>query len=619
MIYLERGFMTINKYLSVSVFITVLFLLVLQSSENTPKRNASITADELSHHVHFLASDNLEGRRAGTPEAYQAAEYIAREFIAYGLLPHPNAGTSTDAEDYFQPFEFTSGVEMGDKNALTFRLEGEAMPLTVDKEFRTLPFSASSSVSGDVVFAGFGISAHGENYNDYDGINVEGKIALIFQGSPDINNPHGILNRFATPRNKTIGAQDAGARALIIITAPEEGDTLLMRVRTDRNPALSGIPVVNISPKIGDIILRQSGYTTSELYDELLDRRTPNSFPLNGIYADIQTDLYTVSSTDQNVIGFLPGNHPEKMYEYIIIGAHYDHLGWGSQGSMVPDVSAIHHGADDNASGTAGMLELAQKFSANRDQIERSIVFMAFGAEELGLIGSQYYVENPTIPNEQITAMINLDMIGRMQNNELTIFGVGTSPVWGSVIESSSYYEDFTVRTNPDGFGPSDHASFYAKGIPVLFFHTGLHEDYHRPSDTADKINYEGIEDIVKFVYEIAYSVNTYREPVAFTRADSPQPRGTMGNIRVYVGTMPDYVGESGGLRITGVRSDSPAEKAGIKTGDVIIKFGDREIENVYDYTYALGEHNPGDVIEVVIIRDDEELTLELELAARQQ
>jgi aminopeptidase YwaD len=619
MIYEERGYMTVNKYVPVSVFAAMLLLLVLQSTENTTKRNASITADELSNHVHFLASDDLEGRRAGTPEAYKAAGYIAHEFIAYGLLPHPDASTPTHTEDYFQPFEFTSGIEMGDKNAITFRMGGKDMPLTVDREFRTLPFSASSSVSGDVVFAGFGISAHGENYIDYKGITVEGKIALIIQGSPDINNPHGILNQFATPRNKTIAAQDAGARALIIITDPGQGETSLMRLRTDRNPALSGIPVVNISPEIGDKILRQSGYTVSELYHELLERRTPNSFYLNGIYADIRTDLSTVSSTDQNVIGFLPGNHPEKKNEYIIIGAHYDHLGRGGQGSMVPDVSAIHHGADDNASGTAGMLELAQKFSANRDQIERSIIFMAFGAEELGLIGSQYYVENPTIPNEQITAMINLDMIGRMQNNELTIFGVGTSPVWESIIESSSYYGNFTVRTNPDGFGPSDHASFYAKGIPVLFFHTGLHEDYHRPSDTADKINYEGIEDIVKFVYDIAYSLNTYREPVAFTRADSPQPRGTMGNIRVYVGTMPDYVGESGGLRITGVRSDSPAEKAGIKTGDVIIKFGNREIENVYDYTYALGEHNPGDVIEVVIIRDDEELIVELELAARQQ
>jgi len=598
------------------VFVTV---FLLQSIETDSIRNSSITEEELAKHVYYLASDDLEGRRAGTSEARKAAEYIANEFIAYGLFPHPEAVTISDKTDYFQPFEFSSGVEFGKNNLLVITMNGKKLSLKYDKEFRTLPFSTRSSVSGEMVFAGFGISSESENYDDYADISVEGKIVLVFQGSPDTGDPHGVLNQYATPRSKTIAAREAGAKAIIIITQPDEDDITLMRIRTDRTYAPSGLPVVNISPKAAEKLLRPSGYTVDQLYKKLFDTRSPNSFELNNIVTDIQTDLYAVTSIDQNVIGFLPGNHPEKKDEVVIIGAHYDHLGWGGQGSMMPDEHAIHYGADDNASGTAGLLELAQKFAANRDQIDRSMLFISFGAEELGLIGSQYYVGHPYIPNEQTTAMINLDMIGRLQNDELTIFGVGTSPVWESIIESSAHYNNFTVRTNPDGFGPSDHASFYAKDIPVLFFHTGLHGDYHRPSDTADKINYEGMKRIARYAYDISYSLVTYEKPVAFTRADSPRPRGTMGNIRVYVGTMPDYVGESGGLRITGVRSDSPAERAGIKTGDVIINFGGKTIENVYDYTYALGEFNPGDIVEVVVKRDEEEVTLELELAARQQ
>lgn len=605
------------KIIPVFIFVAIVSVLLLQSDETEIQRSETITKDELSHHVHYLASDELEGRRAGTQGAYQAAQYIAGEFISYGLLPSPDAESVGETEDYLQPFEFSSGVEYGEGNTLTVSVNGEKISFTKDQDFKTLPFSSSASVSGELVFAGFGISAASDDYDDYENISLDGKIALIFQGSPDIEDPHGILNQYATPRNKTFAAREAGAEGLIIITQPTAGEEALMRLRDDRNPARSGLPVVNITPNVAAKLLKGSDYNVDDLYDKLIETRTPNSFIMSRVTADIQTDVYTVSSTDNNVIGFLPGNHPDKKDEVLVIGAHYDHLGWGGQGSMAPNEHAIHNGADDNASGTAGMLELAQKFSANRGEIDRSILFIAFGAEELGLIGSQYYVENPYIPNEQTAAMINLDMIGRLQNDELTIFGFGTSPIWDGLIESSTYYDDFAIRTNPDGLGPSDHASFYRNDIPVLFFHTGLHGDYHRPSDTADKINYEGMERIVTYVYDTARTITTYEEQIAFTKADSPRPQGGMGNIKVYVGTMPDYVGESGGMKVTEVRNDSPAEKAGIESGDVIIKFGDKTIENVYDYTYALSDFEPGDVVEVVIKRDDTEMMLEVELGSR--
>ena len=610
--------MNLKKYIPVYIILIITTFLFLYSIETETYRSDTVTEIELSKHVYYLASDKLEGRRAGTEGAFKAAQYIANEFIAYGLLPYPDADHISHWEDYLQPFEFGAGVEMGKNNKLTGNIENDEFNYLEGKDFRTLPFSSSDTVSGAILFAGFGISAKEENYDDYDGVSLEGKIALIFQGSPDIQDPHGILNRFATPRYKTIAAREAGAKALIIISQPGDEETQLMRLGTDRNPATSGLPVINITTQVADKLLENSGYTSSSLYNKLLESRSPNSFNLDNIQAGIQTDLHPITAVCNNVIGYLPGNHQDKKNEVVVIGAHFDHLGWGGQGSMAPNEEAIHYGADDNASGTAGLLELAQKFAAHGTKPDRSMLFIAFGAEEIGLIGSNYYVENPYIPNEQTTAMINLDMIGRLRNQELVIFGVGSSPVWESLMESVPEHENFEIRTNPDGLGPSDHASFYRKNIPVLFFHTGLHGDYHRPSDTADQINYEGMKQIVDYVYHIASSLSTYDDVIAFTRTDSTRPTGTMRGVRVYVGTMPDLVGESGGMGVTDVRKDSPADKAGIRAGDIIIKFGDKSIENVYDYTYALSDFNPGDIITVVVLRDNEELELELELGTRQ-
>lgn len=603
----------------VMLFFTCTLLLIptAQGTDIETLREPGIRVEHLRNHVFYLASDELEGRRAGTPQAYAAAQYIAREFIALGLLPHPDASVTTDYTEYLQQFEFQAGVEVGENNTFSLSIGDETITLAYGLDFQTLPFSSTGSVSGNIIFAGFGISSPENNYDDYENINLAGNIAMVFQGSPDNDDPHGILNQFATPRHKSFSAREAGAVALLIITQQDQGEDALMRVRTEGTHAAAGLPVINITPAVAQRMLGTANLTVESLYSTLIESRRPNSFALHGVTAVIETEINPLRVVCHNVIGYLPGNHPKKKEEVIVIGAHYDHLGWGGQGSMVPDVHAIHHGADDNASGTAGLLELAREFTYSRDSLSRSMLFVAFGAEELGLIGSKHYVENPYIPNESTTAMINLDMIGRLQNDELIVFGVGTSPVWGSFLERHRFFETFNLRTHPDGFGPSDHASFYAQDIPVLFFHTGLHGDYHRPSDTAEKINYEGMEKILEHVFSLAMDLNTYEEAIAFTRADSPRPQRGRGNIRVYVGTMPDIAGESGGLKITGVREGSPAEKAGLKRDDVIIEFGGRAIENIYDYTYVLGDFNPGDVVEVVVKRGNEKITLSLELAPR--
>jgi aminopeptidase YwaD len=603
--------LTIVSYIGI-VLITALSLLAFGQTEI---RRAEITKEELSKHVFFLASEKLEGRRAGTPEAEKAALYIAREFMEYGLLPAPEwESTSVDPADFFQEFEFTSGIRTGERNRLIVGTEAEEISFTYDTDYKTLPFSSSTSTSGPVIFAGFGISAPQDNYDDYADVDINGSIVLVFEGSPDQNDPHGVLNQYSNNRNKAIAAREAGARALMIITAPEPSDSSkLLTLRIDRSFGSVGIPVVNLNVHSVNRILANC----SEIYNKLIEEKQPKSLRLNNINAFIETELHTITSSCNNVIGYLAGNNPNQNDGVIIIGAHYDHLGWGGEGSMVPDETAIHYGADDNASGTAGLLELAQAFAADRELLDRSMLFIAFSAEELGLIGSKYYVDNPIIPLENSVSMINLDMIGRMRNNELNIFGIGTSPVWDSLITSQPSYDTFTIRTNPDGMGPSDHASFYTKDIPVLFFHSGLHENYHRPSDTADRISYDEMERIVRFVYEVISDLNTQDEKPQFVKVETPRPTGTMRGIRVYVGTMPDYVGESGGLKITGVREGSPAALAGIQKDDVIINFGGITIENVYDYTYALGEFSPGDIIDVIIKREGEEKTVKVHLESR--
>jgi Zn-dependent M28 family amino/carboxypeptidase len=320
---------------------------------------------------------------------------------------------------------------------------------------------------------------------------------------------------------------------------------------------------------------------------------------------------------------------------------------------LAPKEGDIHHGADDNASGTAGLLELARIFSEQRPRPKRTLVFIAFSGEEEGLLGSNYYVNHPIVPLANTVAMINMDMIGRMKNKSLIIGGVGSAPEWRSTVERANLWQGMTVTANgssgqpppsgslpmvvgangrvvvandmtkqflltlnEDGFGPSDHSSFYAKQVPVLFFWTGTHEDYHKPSDTADKINYDDEARILSFVARIARDLDASDKRPSYTVAKS-ESTGRSTGFRVYLGTIPNYADSSDGLLLDGVRDDSPAAKAGIKAGDKIVKLAGRDVHNVYDYTYALGEMRAGQEYEVELLRGGERITLKITPAAR--
>ena len=343
---------------------------------------------------------------------------------------------------------------------------------------------------------------------------------------------------------------------------------------------------------------------------------TQSAFPLPTFELELTTGLTKVTERTANVLGVLEGRDPKLKDQVVVVGAHFDHLGWGGEGSgsMQPDTVAIHNGADDNASGTAGALEIAQRLGAEHEHLKRTVVFAFFSGEELGTLGSLYYVNNPPYPLDRTVAMLNMDMVGRMEGKSLTIGGSGTSPAWEPLLAALNADSALDLTLNPDGFGPSDHSSFYGREIPVLFFFTGTHADYHRPSDDWNTLNYKGSEQIVRAVYEVLTAVDTMAERPAYARVEVSAGGGQAGDrraFRVALGIVPDVAGEqTKGVKITGVRPGGAAERAGMKPGDVIVKMAGHNILNIYDYMGVLGDLKAGDMVEVELLRDGSRVTV---------
>lgn len=589
-------------------FLILILAVLLSSCFYTRTTSPQIEEKDIYFHLKYIASDELEGRRAGTRGAELASDYIAKQFKKFGLKPAGDKGT------YFQYFDFVSDVKLGDSNFVSFKINKDEIKLNFKSDFVPLSFSESGKIKGDVIFAGYGITAPEQNYDDYNGIDVQGKIVMLLKGTPDGYKAHSPFEKYLPLRYKVSNAQSKGAIGIIFVDPFSEK---FEKFTYDYSAGKAGIPIIEVKNSIIDNILKTCGYDF-KLYDivkRIYDSMKPNSFTINNLSVEIQTDVRYIKSKVANVIGYIEGSNPELKNEYIIIGAHYDHLGWGGQGSLVPDTVAIHNGADDNGSGTAGLLELAEYLSHNRKNLNRTLVFIAFTAEEEGTIGSGFYVKNPVFPLENTIAMINMDMIGRLKEDKLTIYGTGTSPVWNDIIEKLNSEFKFNLNLVKDGYGPSDHAQFYSKNIPVLHFFTGIHSDYHKPSDDYDKINYQGQKRILDFIAKLIFELDKAKGRPQFVKAE-PQQRSARG-FRVTLGIVPDYSEEVQGMKVGDVRTGTPAEKAGIKPGDVIVKLGGREIKNIYDYTYALGDFNPGDEVEVVVLRDGEKLSFKVKFEER--
>ena len=653
----------------VSLYLLLLSVVSAAVLAQRPVQPSAPSVDRLREHISYLASDKLEGRRTGRSGANLAAEYIAREFARYGLrrsigvdLPGMSILEADSPHRYLQEFPYVADVELGKGNILLMR----RVNLRAGEDWMPLGFSQNASVENpQAQFVGYGITAAELKYDDYSNGKAKDKVAIALSGTPDGDNPHGQFARYEDVRWKAIAARNAGSKALVVIASEENfKDDRLSRLRYDNSAGDAGIPVLAISQQTA---LRLFGAENMALLvslaNDLSKVHSQNSGTPTGnrvlaglgffnSFGQISIDIRRNEVAAANVIGILYGSDPQLKQEAIVIGAHYDHLGRGGEGSLAPREGEIHHGADDNASGVAGLLELARIFSSQQPRPRRTIIFMAFSGEEEGLLGSNYYVNHPIVPLANTVAMINMDMIGRMKDNKLIVGGVGTAQEWpqtiasanasermavsaagaasaspfrsvpivvganGGTVVSIDYAKPFELTINQDGYGPSDHSSFYAKQIPVLFFWTGTHDDYHKPSDTADKINYTDEARVVALVARIVSDIDKSDKRPAYTVARS-ESTGRSTGFRVYLGTIPNYADANDGLLLDGVRDDSPASKAGLKAGDKIVKLAGREVRNVYDYTYALGEMKAGQEYELEVMRRGERLKLKITPAAR--
>ncbi|MFL6335640.1 MAG: M20/M25/M40 family metallo-hydrolase [Pyrinomonadaceae bacterium] len=620
----------------------LLALLLLSSNafaQSAAKPAAAPDAERLRAHVTYLASDKLEGRRTGTGGAQEAARYVARELARDGVQPgfRVNCDGQNDS-CYMQEFPYVSGVELGRGNALTATRRADAgAPMAIDfkvgEEWMPVGFGFNGKVEGPVVFVGYGITAAEQNYDDYKGAGAAGKVALAFAGTPDGDNPHGRFTRAGELRFKAAAARAAGAKALVVIATDENfRNDRLARLRYDNAGGDAGLPVAVISRPSAAEVLGLAGPPLLAEFEKSLRGGggggpvavVQDAEPGRGVVLNLSTDVTRQNAPAANVVGVLEGSDPRLKSEVIVIGAHYDHLGLGGEGSLAAREGEVHHGADDNASGTAGLLELARLFAADRKPLRRTVVFVAFGGEEEGLIGSSYYVQNPAYPLGQTVAMLNMDMIGRLRGGALNVGGVGTAGEFRAVVEELNRgdksapqpaAERFALRLSEDGFGPSDHSSFYARRVPVLFFFTGSHEDYHKPSDTADRINYEGEAQVLQLVRDIVYRLQETdaRPNYAVAKAEA----NTRTTFRVSLGTVPSYGESTDGLKLDAVREGSPAAAAGLKAGDKIVKLAGRDVRNVYDYTQALSEMKAGQEYEVELLRDGQRLKLKVTPAER--
>lgn len=576
--------------------------------------NPLITAEEIKANIYYLASDDMKGRFTGSPEERKAGDYIKNEFEVYGLKPAFNG-------NWFQEFPFVEKVQLTKANSLTLDINGKKQNLKLGKEFTTVSYSANGKVTGNLVFAGYGVSAPKLGYDDYAGLDVKGKIVVVMRYHPEHDSSKSEFDRYASFRNKATIAKEKGAAGIILVNgyAPVNEDDPLMNLRYDGAPPMSDIFVQNMKRAFVDQLFKSEGLNFSDYQKKIDATKKPDSFVFKNAKATLSTGVNEIVSKGRNVAGMIEGSDPTLKNEYIVIGAHYDHLGIDQlkESSMYKGKEPmIHHGADDNASGTSGLLEIAEKFASIKERVKRSIIFVAFSGEELGILGSTYFTNNSPVSLNEIAAMLNMDMIGRLNDeNSLTIIGTGTSSEWKTLLNEKNKY-GFKLGFNESGSGGSDHQAFTNKNIPVLFFFTGTHSDYHKPSDTADKINNEGEARVVNYVYDIADDIDLEAKRPDFIKVEEPANRGEV-RTRVTVGTVPEFGFNGNGYKISGVSEGGPAAKAGMKANDIIIKFGPKTVNNIYDFMYAMGDYKAGDKVEVVVLRDGKEVKLNVELIAK--
>lgn len=586
-----------NKML-VSVIVTLVFLL---ASCNVYKYSAEISASDLQQHMRTLASDELEGRYPGSPGDAAAGKFLEQQFHRLGLSPVQ------------QHFTFVKTYRRGSNNRL--QVMDEVIPETF---FTPLVFTSDTLLTAPVVFAGYGIQTEADSlaWNDYEGLAVSGKWVLVLRGTPSIPELRDLMSMGSDDRDKAMLARDNGAAGIIFVSG-NEWDPADHLPEVSGKQASVGIAAIQVSRTVADRLLQPDSTSIGKLEEAFLLSKRPGGMPLTG-QVSARTDLETVTGSTHNWFAMIEGADPLLKNEYVVVGAHYDHLGMGGPGSSSrrPDTLAVHNGADDNASGVSVLLEIAGKLKKNQDQLKRSVLLVAFGAEEMGLLGSKYFVNHPPVPLEKMEAMINLDMVGRLDTiRGIQIGGSGTSLEGDSLIRHTNQDTKFKLTMNREGNGPSDHASFYGRNIPVFFITTGAHADYHTPDDDLDRINFTGMEAVAAFAYRLVLSVNQEPDGLAFQEAGPKDSPTTSARFKVTLGFMPDFSAtDVEGVKVDFVSRGKAAERGGIKNGDIITAIDGLAIKNIYDYMYRLSRLSKNQIISVELLRNGQKEVLIIQL-----
>jgi len=581
----------------------VLLLLFMFSCS----RNREVTIKELQDEIKYLSSDSLQGRLTGSTGDSLAAEYIKNKLSSYGMIPLTGDG--------LQRFKVTKRVVPGKENSLIIN----GTSYTLDKDFTPFSFSSNSGLEAEVIFAGYGFSINGDSlkWDDYKGIDVKGKWVLILRGDPEPDNTKSSFIPFGADRDKALLAKDMGAAGVLMVSGPSFDPQDTFESLSTEGFSVD-IPVLRVKKEVADAILSKTKTSVTNLEKRLNETKKPASFStmvrVNG-KAEIVREL----SNTRNVAMILPGEDEKLKNEYIILGAHFDHLGMGGPGSSsrAVDTVGVHHGADDNASGIAMMLELAEKFARTKGSHKRSIICVAFTGEEEGLLGSKHFTEEPGIDLTKVNAMINLDMVGRLNEaNSLQISGIGTASGLKDLIYSKSDTTLIKLNLSDEGYGPSDHSSFYGKNIPVLFYFTGAHLDYHTPSDSYDKINYAGMVKISALIFNVAQELSSSDTRLIFKESGPKVETVRYGRKKgVTLGIMPDFAGAvKNGLRADFVTPGKPAALGGMKKGDIITAINGKVVNNIQDYMFRMGQLKHGQTISVEVLRNNKKEVLLIQL-----
>lgn len=597
--------------------ILFLLLVILLS----PNLNSQV-AQNAQNHIKYLASDELEGRYPGTAGITKARDYIANQFASYNLKKFNN--------DFLQKLDVAIGYKLGEGNEVYFNVIIPKPGVPIDKvrpvrknwetgkDWMPMSFSENKQIEAPMVFCGYGITAKELNYDDYEGIDVKNKIAIILTHSPEGDKEDGKFANYISYHTKLKNVRQRGAVGVIFIKIKGDSANVFVPLDKDRFAQNSGLVVIQANRnRIAEYFPNNSLFPT-EL--EINKTQKPKSFEIPNSTINIKVNLEENRVPSENVVGYIEGSDSKLKDEFIVIGAHYDHLGYGGPTSNYKGKKPlVHNGADDNASGVAAMLELARIFSENPPK--RSIVFVAFTAEELGLLGSNFFVNNSPIDLQKVSLMINLDMAGRLKNNILYAIGTGSARELDEIITRLDEQDTLTVTKSESPLGSSDQTSFYIKGIPSIMFFTGVHLDYHRPSDDWDKISYDGLEKVVNFISKVVNEVGNINSKLTYVKTSGAMdPSNTsgrgMGGIKF--GIIPNFEVSKEGLKIAGASPNTPADKAGLKENDIIIFIDDHPVKNIQDFMAILKEnYKPGDEVNVKFIRAGKEHSVKVKLESR--